>query len=114
MGSKSEYGSFKNFVDLIAKARIETSGLNVIYHSPSQGKLEFGWDKPLKQNGRVISLHDYPRYDNKYVQADFPADVVEITFGNQKLILDYTNLHREVISCYEKSTIPKEAYPSGD
>ena len=35
LGSKSEYGSFKNFVDLIAKARIETSGLNVIYHSPS-------------------------------------------------------------------------------
>ncbi len=114
LGSKKEYGSFEKFINFVSNAKIETSGLDIIYHSPSQGKLEFGWDKPLRQNGRVISLRDYPRYDNKYVKAGFPADVVEIPFGDQKLILDYTNLRREVITDHEKSTISEEAYPSGD
>ena len=57
----------------------------IVNQSPAQGKLRFGWRGPLRQEGRVIPLRDYPRYDNPYVQTEFPADRVAIRHNDQAL-----------------------------
>ena len=94
MGRKSEDGTFREFVQRITASRIECSGLQVSYASPSQGQLEFGWQLPLKQNGKSIQLHDYPRYHNPFVSADFPAERVTLQHGSHQLILDWRTLER--------------------
>jgi hypothetical protein len=61
----------------------------VRYDSPSQGRLEFGWRGPLRQDGRAVPLHGHPRYDNPYVQAAFPAERVSVRLGDHALELDW-------------------------
>ena len=43
-------------------------GYSVVYASPSQGVMEFDWHGPLVIDGLEVPLHDYPRYDNPFVQ----------------------------------------------
>ncbi len=78
MGRKEVDGEFKAFIDKIAGASIVFNGLNVAYNSPSQGLLEFGWQGSLRQEGKVVGLGGYPRYDNPYSKADFPLSALTI------------------------------------
>ena len=95
LGSKRENGSFKNFMEVISKARLEFGSLGVEYESPSQGRLEFEWEGPLMQNGKAVCLKDYARYDNPYVQAAFPAENVEFNHNGHFLQLDWPEKRRE-------------------
>ena len=57
--------------------------------SPSLGHVEFGWEEPLRVAGAVVALHDYPRFDNPYCQAEFGSTRYEITYQDQKLVWDF-------------------------
>ena len=94
MGSQTEFGTFDNFIEAISNSNIKSGSLSIEYHSPSQGKLEFGWEGSLKKDGHSIQLNNYPRYLNKYVKTSFPADTISIKFNNHSLILDYEGLKR--------------------
>ncbi len=94
MGSHREFGTFDKFIEAISNSKIKAGSLSIEYHSPSQGKLEFGWEGDLKRGGEAIQLNNYPRYWNKYVKTSFPADVINIHYGNHFLNLDYYNLNR--------------------
>jgi hypothetical protein len=96
LGRRADDGPFAQFVERISQAELHFAGLNVTYRSPSQGKLTFGWRQPLRQNGRAISLHDYPRYQNPYTQSEFPAGKIEVRRGNQWLRLDWEKGERQV------------------
>ena len=97
LGSKTTDGRFTEFVERIATAPVAASDdLAVTYESPSQGRLEFGWKGPLKQDGQPIELHGHPRYDNPFVQADFPAERVDFQHGDHQLTLDWLKLERTV------------------
>ena len=61
----------------------------VRYDSPSLGLIEFGWKGSLRHRGRQVSLEDYPRYGNPYVQAGFPSEQIEISLGEHRLHLDW-------------------------
>ena len=78
MGREATDGSFAAFCNRISNAALVFDGVNVVYQSPSQGQLEFGWTGALRQDGRKIELHEYPRYRNPYMQADFAADKIDI------------------------------------
>jgi len=78
MGRSEVDGEFEAFIDKIASASIVFNGLNVAYNSPSQGLLEFGWQGSLRQEGKVVELGGYPRYDNPYSKADFPLSTLTI------------------------------------
>jgi hypothetical protein len=78
LGRAAVDGSFGDFVERIAAAEVAYRGRSVTYHSPTQGVLSFGWQGPLRHNGEIVPLSDYPRYDNPYSQAAFPADEVKI------------------------------------
>lgn len=66
----------------------------MVYQSPSQGRLEFGWKGPLSRSGTTVELHDYPRYQNPFLHAGFPAERVSISHNDQRLMLDWQTLQR--------------------
>jgi len=95
LGSKRDNGTFEEFAEAVSSARLEFGRLSAKYQSPSQGRLEFGWQGPLTQNGETVNLKDYPRYDNPYCCAEFPASQVEFQHNNRYLKLDWAAGTRE-------------------
>ena len=95
LGSRRENGSFDRFVDAIAGSPLAFKGMSVRFESPSRGLIEFGWKGPLKNNGGVVNLAGYPRYDNPYCRADFPPGEIVIRSGAHSLRLDYRRGVRE-------------------
>lgn len=93
LGRGATDGEFGDFAERFA-APVEVSDLQVTYQSPSQGRLEFGWTGPLVREGVDVRLRDYPRYDNPFVQAEFPAERVDIRHGDHRLTLDWKELER--------------------
>ncbi len=87
MGRRAEDGEFGDFVRAICTAERTTEGLTVRYRAPGLGLVRFGWEGPLEVNGAEISLRDYPRYDNPYVQAPFPADEIRVRAEGQEELL---------------------------
>jgi len=100
LGSAAESGSFQEFCAAICAAPIVFRGQRVDYTSPSQGRLQFGWHGPLRQEDTPVLLGEFPRYDNPYVQAalpgaGFPADQIEVRLDEDWLRLDWGRSTRE-------------------
>jgi hypothetical protein len=89
MGDETHWSSFADFVEAVSGAAVETTGLNVIYNSPSVGLVEFGWHGPLRVEGDETDLHDYPRFENPYCRADFGSRRYVIRHGDQAYTLDF-------------------------
>ncbi|MEA3224083.1 MAG: hypothetical protein U9P49_13100 [Thermodesulfobacteriota bacterium] len=88
MGRKDKDGDFQSFIEKISGSIITFRGLKVFYESPSQGKVEFGWRGPLRQDGKIIEIKDYPRYDNPYSNAEFPPEEIYISSKDSRLRLN--------------------------
>ena len=97
MGRRGVDGEFGEFVEKVATAVLQFDGLKVTYESPSQGCLEFGWQSPFTQNSQPIQVHDYPRYNNPYVQAEFAPDEINISCGDQQLRLNWKREERTIV-----------------
>lgn len=96
LGDKPNYGDFQAFIERMLQAEVRFfSNRHVVYQSPSQGQLSFGWKTPLRQDGRTIHLDGFPRYGNPYTQVAFPSDQIAISFGEELLQLDWPNGRRE-------------------
>ncbi|MFX1411799.1 MAG: hypothetical protein ACFFA6_15745 [Promethearchaeota archaeon] len=95
LGRRAEDGAFEAFIERICQAALTFGDRRVAYDSPSQGLLEFGWTGPLRQRGAVVSLGDYARYDNPYVQADFPPERIEVRCGEHWLRLGWPAAARQ-------------------
>lgn len=89
MGDASQWESFAQFVEAISNADITTEGMDVTYASPSQGQIEFGWDRAFVVAGETVALHDYPRFDNPYCRTEFDSQVYDIQFGDMTHTLDF-------------------------
>ena len=96
LGRQAVDGPFEDFANRISQSQIVYGDLEVVYHSPSRGRLEFGWRGPLRQDGQIISLGDYPRYDNPYLQAEYRTNWFDIRLAGQQLVLDFETGEREV------------------
>ena len=94
LGSKAQNGSFAAFCERFKGVVIEGDTLSCSYNSPSQGKITFGWIKPLVVDGKTVQLHDYKRYDNPYCNAEFNTERLEIRCGGSVAILDHSKLER--------------------
>jgi hypothetical protein len=70
-GGVSTHGSFPSFVARIAAARVEGDVDRILYESPSLGRVETGWRHPLVVSGVAVPVHDYPRFDNRFVRQAF-------------------------------------------
>jgi hypothetical protein len=89
MGRRAEDAGFAEFVEKVSAAEIAFSGLSVQYQSPGNGLVRFGWEGPLSLGGVEIQLHDYPRYDNPYVKAEFDPTEIKVSAGGHELNLDW-------------------------
>jgi len=96
MGREAVDRDFSNFVSRVAASQVDFKGQSVRYHSASSGKLEFGWQGAFKCNGETIPLDDYPRYENPFCKADFAAEKITITKGDQSLHLNFREVKRTV------------------
>ena len=81
--------AFEGYIDAICLAELTFSGLNVEYRSPGIGLVRFGWEEPFSVDGVDFSLHDYPRYDNPYVQAEFDSNEIKVAVGEHELYLNW-------------------------
>lgn len=88
LGRKADDGAFEEFVESIASAGLAFSGMNVEFQSPGNGLVRFGWEDPFSVDGVEISLHDYPRYDNPFVHAEFDPTEIHISAGGHEMTLD--------------------------
>jgi hypothetical protein len=95
MGNSDDYPSFEDFMEQVSSAGIISNGLEVVYESPAQGPLSFGWDKPLFNDEKEIVLNEYPRYYNHYTNTAFPAEVISLENNEHSLLLDYKNFDRK-------------------
>jgi hypothetical protein len=95
LGRKETDGEFVSFMDRIAKARVYGEGLQITYESPSQGRLEFGWNGSLKQRGKAVKIADYPRYGNPYARAEYPATTITFAHNGHTLDLDWDTQRRD-------------------
>lgn len=89
MGRKADDGEFAEFVGKVSAAEIAFRGLSVSYQSPGNGLVRFGWEDPFSVDGVEIQLHEYLRYDNPYVKAEFDAAEIRISAGGHELNLDW-------------------------
>ena len=96
LGSTVEYASFEDFVQQISQAVISFKRLEVTYHSPTQGKLSLKWKGAFRQNNHVVEQQRYPRYQNDYVTAQYPAEELLIQKGKHALYLDFKKYLREI------------------
>jgi hypothetical protein len=94
LGREATDGPFERFVARIASAPLAFERLAVRYESPSQGRLDWSWRGPLLQNGRVVPLRDFPRYDAPWVTAAYPSDAIEVRAGGHELRLGWTAASR--------------------
>jgi hypothetical protein len=98
LGRRAVDGGFGEFIQRISGAELSFRRLRVDYHSPSQGCLEFGWRGPLRRDRKDVLLGGYPRYDNPYARASFPANEVVISQDDHWLELDWQTAKRRASS----------------
>jgi hypothetical protein len=90
LGRRATHGSFADFVQAISAARLDGDEWHVTYESPSVGRVEAGWNEPLRVAGSEITLHDYPRFDNPYCQAPFDSTSFDIRCGDERHAIAFT------------------------
>ncbi len=96
MGSKNESGSFGEFAEAVSAAEISGDVFSLTYHSPSLGRIETGWSKPLKVSGQNIPVDYQMRYENPWCNAKRGALQMSISDGERELRIDFEKASREV------------------
>ena len=113
-GRAATHGDFDAFCERIVASPIEVSGTGtrerVEIDTQPHGKVGFGWSGPLTVGGwkMPITSHSpgspypmvegYRRYDNPYVAADFPANILRIRCNEQTLALNWRDQARSASS----------------
>ncbi|MGH0035502.1 MAG: hypothetical protein ACQGVK_10810 [Myxococcota bacterium] len=101
LGSLDEWpGGFEAFQaafdeSLVHFPDVGEGPLEVVYDSPSQGTVSFGWEADLVVDGAAQPIADYARYDNPFVRTDFLDTRYEVSDGEYSLVLDFTDLEDE-------------------
>lgn len=99
-GRAADWGSFEAFRSAILAAPVTVAttpdasvpagvSFDVVYASPSQGELRFGWEGPLVVRGEVVAIADYPRMSNPWVHAERGDPVMRFQRNDAFLELDW-------------------------
>ena len=74
----------------VSGAPLEFGENRVVYASPSQGVLRFGWLEPFTVDGQEIALRDYARFENPYTEmGDFGGRCYRFAHRDLGLTLDF-------------------------
>ncbi len=93
LGDREANGSFELFVAKVESAAVSTVG-TITYQSPSQGRIEVGWNGPMVIEGEDVDLGPYDRWTNPYCTQPFGETRTTITHDGRRLDLDFRNGQR--------------------
>ncbi len=98
-GRAADWGDFEAFRDAVLGASVSVTPsagtvagvqvFDVVYDSPSQGLLTFGWNAPFTVEGNPVALNGYPRIDNPWVTAQRGDPSWDIRRGTLRVFLDW-------------------------
>jgi hypothetical protein len=105
-GRKSDWQSFEGFraavgaaaVEVTARPRISGNpgGFDVVYESPSLGRVTFAWEAPLMVKGVEVPIDNYPRHDNPWAQTPYNSRQSSIAADGYSVHLDVERPLRQV------------------
>ncbi len=94
----AQFNSYEDFMNQILNAKIEITersiGYDIIYDSPSQGKIKVGWDGPMYANNQKVDLGPYERFENPFCNQTFGTMKTVIEYNEQRLTLDFVNANK--------------------
>jgi hypothetical protein len=99
MGDAAKWKTFDVFRRAITDAPVKVAAgaeHAVDYTSPTEGRMTFGFSKPLTVAGKGIDLHPSSRLDNPYVQVPFEGKRYDVKAGDMSLRLDFDAWTRKV------------------
>ncbi len=102
VGTRDQWrGGFAAFRAAVAASPVQVTptaeAFEVAYASPTLGRLELGWQGPLRVQGQAVALGGYPRLENPFTRVEFLERRYEIARGNFGLILDFDGDVREAL-----------------
>ena len=93
---KNLWSSYHYFRALARYVRESAARFDVAYVSPSRGRIEFGWEGPLRVEGSEVPLGGHPRFDNPFVRAEHQASAYDVRYEGFDLRLDFAAPRRTV------------------
>lgn len=106
-GRRSTWGSFEAFKQALVSSSVDvvsrgesaygvSPGFDIVYQSPSQGEMSFGWDSPFVVQGVIQSLSGFPRYDDPWAKVEFDTQRFFIESDHHGVVLDFKARSRRV------------------
>lgn len=89
MSSSLEDETFENFQEKIRRQKFETDKQIVKILAENGDTFEFGWDTPLRYNGEVQAISNFPHYDNPYTSSPLLSKEIVITNNDFRLGLNF-------------------------
>lgn len=89
MGSKEQWGSFEEFVSRIEHAKMVGEGEDLIYHSPSVGAMELGWDRVCTVGHQPIIEQDFPLIQNPFCYGEYGKGMSEVYLSGKNYVLSF-------------------------
>jgi hypothetical protein len=106
-GRAADWGGFAAFRAAVAGAQVTVTplppvadalqGFLVLYHSPSQGVLTFGWKQPFTREGEAVAIGDFPRRDNPWAQTAHASPRASIDVDGYRVVVDFEAGTRAVL-----------------
>ena len=88
-GSYSEDGDFAAFQEHLQASEIQTQGLNLRWDRPQGPLLEYGWEGPMRVNGKTYAYDTDLHYANAYTHTALDDHQMQITHEGETITLDY-------------------------
>jgi hypothetical protein len=90
MGRAAVDGSFAEFRRAVLAGSVTVSDLAVEWRTMRGERLAFGWCEPLTVDGRAEPITGFRHVENPYARADFPAQSMDIGYGEDMMRLHFT------------------------
>jgi hypothetical protein len=90
MGRIATDGSFGEFQKRVLALDVSWEELGVRCRTLRGESLAFGWEGPLRVNGREQEIMGFKHYDNPFCVAELPAAQMEVRSAEYALRLDFS------------------------
>ena len=84
MGNQETWGSFDGFIEAVEHAELIEVGEDIIYHSPSIGVMELGWDRVCRINQQPILDKPFPLIQNDFCYGDYGTGMTRYKTADDK------------------------------
>jgi len=89
LGRQTTDGSFDEFCTRIAALDVTLNDLSAHCQTLRGDTLSFAWDEPFQVNGQAVPLTGFKHYDGPACVAEWPAEQIEIRYGDYTLRLRF-------------------------